>query len=209
MTIRTTETSAPATALGAGLLPLPPSLITPAPPQGYEPTTGDNFRGVKPWAAELVLLPKAVEDLARFASEYASVLGSSAPPIAHVVVALTVAGQWSTERAASAAWDGYCRDQEGSAWLLINGIMERLRPAFALAVKADPSIGSTYPSLRELIEVRKVSALKGVSTRQRNKKALAEGKPATHGAAGRARQKRAAKAALAAAISEVPKATAP
>jgi hypothetical protein len=39
----------------------------------------------------------------------------------------------------------------------------------------------------------------GASTRQLNKKAVAEGEPPTHGVAGKAREKRAAKAALAAA----------
>src|ERR1700727_2088698 len=102
-------------------------------------------------------------------------------------------------RSASAAWDAYCRDQEGSAWRFINGIMDRLRPAFTLAVKADASLASTYPSLAELLGIKKANALKGAATRQRNKQAAAEGKPATHGAVGKAREKRAAKAALAAA----------
>ena len=195
-----TAAKTPATVLGAGLLPLPPAATTPSPPQGYEPTSGINFRGIVPWTAELVVLPKALQDLARFTS-YASILGGTAPPLAQVTEALTVGGEWSTARAASAAWDAYCRDQEGSAWRLINGMMDRLRPAFALAVKGDATIATTYPSLAELLAVKKANALKGASTRQLNKKAAAEGKPATHGVAGKAREKRAAKAALAAATS--------
>ena len=199
--------NAPVTALGAGLLPLPPDVTLPSPPQGYEPTTGINFRGIIPWTAELVILPKVLQDLARFTS-YASLLGGTAPPIAQLIQALTAGGEWSAMRGASAAWDAYCRDQEGSAWRLISAMMDRLRPAFALAVKGDASLATTYPSLAELLAVKKVSAQKGVSARQMNKKAKAAGLPANHGAAGKAREKRAAKAALAAATTAAPVAAA-
>ncbi|HEY2511405.1 MAG TPA: hypothetical protein VGI39_11140 [Polyangiaceae bacterium] len=186
------------TSLGAGLLPLPPDVTIPSPPQGYEPTTGAHFRGIAPWTAELVLLPKVLQDLARFAASYTSVLGNTAPPVAQVTEALLVGGQWSSMRSASSAWDLYCRDQEGSAWLLIKGVLDRLRPAFALAVRGDASIATLYPSLAELFGVKKANAAKAASTRKKNAKAEAEGKPATHGGAGKARQKRAEKAALAA-----------
>ena len=188
----------PLTSLGAGLLPAPPDVTIPSPPQGFEPTTGIAYRGIVPWTAELVILPKALQDLARFTS-YASVLGTTVPPYSQLVEILTVGSQWSATRAASSAWDMYCRDQEGSAWRLINALMDRLRPAFALAVQGDASIASTYPSLAELLSVKKVNARKGVSTRQLNKQAKAKGEPETHGVVGKKREKRAAKAALAAA----------
>jgi hypothetical protein len=196
--VPTAATKTPVTALGVGLLPLPPNVTIPSPPQGYEPTSGVAFRGVFPWTAEIVLLPKALKDLARFTT-YANVLGGTAPPLALVVEAFTVGGEWSTVRGASAAWDAYCRDQEGSAWRLINALLDRLRPAFALAVQGDASVATTYPSLAELLAVKKVSARKGASARKNNKKADAAGEPTNHGAAGKAREKKAAKEALAAA----------
>jgi hypothetical protein len=208
VSIAATSTSAPAgtnavktavTALGAGLLPLPPNVTIPSPPQGYEPTNGINFRGIVPWTAELAILPKVLQDLARFMAAYASVLGNTAPPLAQVIQALTAGGEWSTMRAASAAWDAYCRDQEGSAWRLISSVMDRLRPAFALAVQGDASLATMYPSLAELLGIRKASAQKGASVRRKNKKAKADGEPANHGASGKAQEKKAAKAALAAA----------
>ena len=188
----------PVTSLAAGLLPLPPDITIPSPPQGYEPTSGISFRGLVPWTAELVVLPKVLQDLARFTA-YSNVFGGTAPPLAQVIEAFTVGGKWSAMRAASAAWDAYCRDEEGSAWRLINAILDRLRPSFALAVQGDASIATTYPSLAELLGVKKANALRGAATRKRNTKADAEGKPATHGGAGKAREKKAAKAALAAA----------
>ncbi len=206
-----TPAKASATALGTGLLPLPPDATIPSPPPGYEPTTGSHFRGIFPWTSELVLLPKVLHNLARFTS-YASVLGGTAPQLAQLIEALMVGSKWSTMRSASAAWDAYCRDQEASAWRLINGMMDRLRTAFALAVQGDASIATTYPSLAELLAVKKVNARKGVSTRAMNKKAEAEGKPANHGAASKAREKKAAKAALAAATTasqDAPAAPAP
>ena len=200
----TAPSKAPATSLGAGLLPLPPNITLPSPPQGYEPTNGSGFRGIVPWTAELVLLPKALQDLARFASSYASVLGGTAPPHAQLLEALTVGGAWSTMRAASAAWDAYCRDQEGSAWRLINAMMGRLRPAFALAVKGDAEIATLYPSLAELLGLKQATARRGVAARQMNAKAKAEGKPQNHGAAGKARERRALKAAALAAATMAP-----
>jgi hypothetical protein len=198
---------APTPAPGSALLPLPPAVATPSPTQGYQPTSGINFRGVVPWTAELVILPKVLQDLARFTASYANVLGGTAPPIAQLIAALTVGGEWSTSRAASAAWDAYCRDQEGSAWRLISVMMDRLRPAFALAVQGDASIATTYPSLAELLGMKRAAAAKAQSTRQKNKKAKAEGKPATHGASGKAQQRKAAKAALAASLATAPAAT--
>ena len=199
----------PVSSLGTGLLPLPPNVVTPSPPQGYEPTKGSNFRGVVPWTAELAVLPKVVQDLVRFTTSYPTVLGTSAPPVAQVIEAYTVGGQWSTTRAQSAAWDAYCRDQEGSAWRFIKGITDRLRPAFALAVKADATIESTYPSLAEFLTVKKASAVKGATARKKNQKAKADGLPANHGAAGKARAKKAGKAALAATTAEGTAASAP
>lgn len=203
-TTTTTTTPPPAktpvTSLGAGLLPLPPDISTiPTPPQGYEPTKGANYRGIVPLTAELAILPKVLQDLARFAPTYATVLGSSAPPIDQVVAALTAGGQWSMVRAASAAWDAYCRDQEGSAWRFVKAMMVRLRPSFTLAVKGDATIATTYPSLAELISLKKANAQRAATARKKNKKANADGQPAAHGNAGKARQKKAAKAALAAA----------
>jgi hypothetical protein len=100
-----TPTKTPVTVLGAGLLPLPPDVAIPSPPQGYEPTTGINFRGFVPWTAELVILPKVLKDLARFTS-YSGVLGNTAPPIAQLIEALTWTRGW--RRASTARRNRRC-----------------------------------------------------------------------------------------------------
>jgi hypothetical protein len=56
----------------------------------------------------------------------------------------TVSNQWSSMRTASSAWDVYCRDQEGICWTSMRQAMARLRPAMALAVRTNPSVGTTY-----------------------------------------------------------------
>ncbi len=101
-------------------------------------------------------------------------------------------------RNASTAWDLYSRDQEGIAWRAMRATMDRLKPAFLLAAKTNPSVGTSYPGLAALLGAKAVSAQKGAATRKRNRESVAEGKEPTHGIAAKARQKAAAKAALAA-----------
>jgi len=76
--------------------------------------------------------------------------------------------------------------------------MNRLKPAFLLAAKTNPSIGTTYAGLAALLDARSVSAKKAVATKKKNKQDEAEGKMPTAGLVGKKRGRAAAKAALAA-----------
>jgi hypothetical protein len=179
------------------IAPPPPGANIPPVPTGFEPTTGANYRGVQPRTAELVALPLAIANLADFTT-YATVMGTSAPPLTEVQQTFEVSNAWAAMRNASSAWDAYSRDQEGVAWTAMRALMARLKPAFDLAVKANPSIGTTYAGLGSLLGARTVIAQKSVATKKKNKQNVAEGKEPTHGEVGKARQKAAAKAALAA-----------
>jgi hypothetical protein len=157
---------------------------------------GAVYRGVLPQKTELAALPAAVEELGEF-TNYASILGAAAPPATQVAQALGIGGQWSSMRNSTDSWDGYCRFQEGVAWTTIRAMMDRLRPAFDLAVAADPTIASRFPNLAALLGAKKAAAKQGAATRQLNKKAIAEGKPPTHGAVGKKRQRATEKQAVA------------
>jgi hypothetical protein len=179
------------------IAPPPADAKIPSVPDGFEPTTGASYRGIQPRTAELVALPLALRDLQRFAN-YSSVIGATAPPLAEVENTFDVTSQWSTMRKASSAWDAYCRDQEGIAWRSMRAMMGRLKPAFDLATKTNPSIGTSYAGLGALLDAKTVSAQKAAATKKKNKQSIAEGKEPTHGEVGKTRQKAAAKAALAA-----------
>jgi hypothetical protein len=179
------------------IAPPPAGATIPAIPAGFEPTNGANYRGTQAQKAELVALPHALADLRSFAS-YPAILGAAAPSLAELVQAFDVSNQWSTMRNASSAWDAYCRDQEGLAWMVMRALMDRLKPAFLLAVRTNPSLASTYAGLAAFLGAKTVTAHKSAATRKRNKKNVAEGKLPTHGQVGKAHTKAAAKAALAA-----------
>jgi hypothetical protein len=191
-------TPAPATpaAPTAPIAPPPTDANIPSVPDGFEPTNGTNYRGMQPQKAELVALPLAIRDLGNFAS-YATVIGTTAPPVDEVLSTFEVANEWSTMRNASSAWDQYSRDQEGIAWTIMRSMMDRLKPAFVLAAKTNPSIATKYAGLATLLGAKTVSAQKAAATKKKNKQDEAEGKTATHGQVGKAREKAAAKEALA------------
>ena len=179
-------------------IPAPPSNATiPPVPAGFDPTSGSNYRGVQPRKSELVALPLAIRDLRSF-TNYGAILGTVAPPLAELEQSFDVSNAWSSMRNESSAWDAYCRDQEGVAWRAMRALMSRLKPLFVLAAKANPSLATTYAGLAALLGAKTVSANKAVATKKKNKAAGVAGKPASHGAVGKARQKAAAKAALAA-----------
>src|SRR6202011_992035 len=108
----------------------------------------------------------------------------------------TVVYQWSAMRTAASAWDAFCVDQEGLGWATLRPVMDRLRPLFDIAVKADPTLLVKVPSLGTLLGARTAIAQKGVATRQRNKQSKAKGEPQTHGKIGKTRKRAEAKAAL-------------
>jgi len=99
---------------------------SPTPLADFEAPTGANFRGVLPRGTELAAAPAALQDLARFASTYTAILGSTAPPFEHVLHGLTVASGWTGLRVESSAWDGYCSTQEGMAWQAFRPLLEKL-----------------------------------------------------------------------------------
>ncbi len=96
------------------------------------------------------------------------------------------------------AWLKYSRMQEVAAWVSVRALITRLKPAFALAVTGDPSVGEENPSLKQLFGVRNAIAQRAVSTRRANAANEANGDPQFSGAIGKRRKKKAANAALAA-----------
>jgi hypothetical protein len=189
---------APTSAPVIYLTPPPSDALIPAVPSNFVPESGTTYRSVAPKKAELVALPLAVSDLKKF-SDYAQVLGATAPPYAEILQTFDVTNQWSSMRTSSLAWDVYGRDQEGICWTVMRPGMESLKSSFDLAAQRDPSLLAKFPGLAALLGVKKVIAVKAASTRRANKKAVAEGKPATHGQAGKKRAKAADKAIVAAA----------
>jgi hypothetical protein len=208
-----TGSSTPATAKSGIFLPAPPpSANIPAVPSNFIPKSGTTYRGISPLKAELVALPLAVNDLAKF-TRYAQVFGGTAPPYAEVLQCFEVTNQWSSMRTSSSAWDAYCESQEGICWTTMRATIDRLRPAFLLAATTDPSLATQLPGLYTLLDVKKGIAQKGAATKRANKKAIAEGKAPVHGKVGKQRKKAADKAILAsvapATTSAAPTAAAP
>ena len=198
-----TATAAPATtttgsaSTAASFLTPPPDVHSPSPPAGFETPAGTNFRSVVPRGVELTASSNAVQDLQRFQATYASVLGATAPPFDHFFAALSVASGWSSLRAESAAWDGYCATEEGLAWQAFRPMLDKFATAFQLAADSNRSLVSQYAGLATLIGARVQIANKAASTRKLNKKAVAEGQQPFHGAIGKKRQRKAEKAAMA------------
>jgi len=125
-------------------------------------------------------LGQVVKDLAAF-TDYAQVFGSLAPPRDQVITTLDRAQQWSAMRVALARWDRFCAIQEGMSWKSSRLVLKRLRPAFDLAVKADPTLASTQVGLALLLGAMKAIVRKGASTKQANRQAVAEGREPLRG----------------------------
>jgi hypothetical protein len=179
------------------LAPPPANALIPQPPKDFVPDAETSYRGLSPSSSELIALPRAVSNLQGF-SDYAQIIGATAPPYEEVLQFFEVVSQWSAMRTASSAWDAYCREQEGMGWATMRALMDRLRPAFLLAARTNPSVLKKYSGLAMFLGARAASASKAVATRKANKERKAKGEPPTHGKAGKAKQRAAAKAALAA-----------
>jgi hypothetical protein len=203
-----TPTSSTPTATSPSIDPPPADAKIPVPPATAVPTNGSDYRGVQPKVTEQAALSAALADLQKFSS-YTQLLGGAAPPIAHVIVLLTLGVEWTGMRNATDAWDTYCRTQEGLVWAQIRLMMDRLKPAWDLAVGADATLITQFPGLASFLGAKKAIAQKAVSTRAANKKAIAEGKPPLHGAVGRERKRAAKNAAYAASTSTPPAQPAP
>jgi hypothetical protein len=184
---------------GLVTIELPPAgLVIPPPPQDYSPASPGEFRGVVPRAGELTALPQALIDLGKFTT-FDQTMGATAPTQAEVIEALTAASKWTTTCQATRTWLGYAILMQGMAWRLVRAQLDSLRPAYLLATKRNPKLAEQYGGLTKLLSVPKVTAQQGAVVKKLNKQAQAEGKPPTHGKVGKARERRAAKAALAAA----------
>ena len=184
----------------------PSSANIPSPPKGFVAPVGAIFRGILPQQTELAVLPAAVEELRAF-TEYAQIIGGTAPPATQVAQALDIGGQWTSMRNASDEWDGYCRSQEGVAWTTVRTMLDRVRPAWDLAVAGDPTLAAMFPNLAALLGAKRATAKQGVATKALNKQAIAKGEPPTHGAVGKRRKRAAEKLAaqtLAAATQAAP-----
>jgi hypothetical protein len=180
--------------------PPPASAVIPLPPDGDVATSGNEYRGVLPKATQFAVMGDAVKELARF-SDYAAVFGRTAPSIDSIAQSFDAANQWSVIRVRTITYEAYCLQQEGLAWITVRELMNKLQPAFDLAVASDASIGVRFPALVKLFNAQRVIAKKGVATRTANRKLVAEGKPPVKGTSGKRKQRAAEKAAYLAATS--------
>ena len=177
------------------LSPPPANAQIPVPPPGSATPGGTHYTAFMPKALELAALPAALSDLKK-CTNFAQLFGATALPYAQVLQAFDVGNQWTTMRGQTAAWDSYCRTQEGIAWKTIRVMMDRLRAAFNLAVQGDATVASTMPGLAELLGAKKAIAQKAAATKKANKAAVAKGEAPVHGTVGKKRLKAAQKAAL-------------
>jgi len=201
--------STPATTGGTIFIAPPPVIADfPAPPDGFTATGGAEYSGYLPKATQLAVLGGVIQELGRF-TDYSAVLGRTAPPIASITQSFDAANQWSLMRVRTIAWEGYCLQQEGLAWIDVRKLMDQIQPLFEVAVSNDPSIGAAYPMMLKFFGAQRVIAAKGVATRKANLKAVAEGKAPTKGKVGKRRERAAQKAALLAAETAAPTAPAP
>jgi hypothetical protein len=181
-------------------MPPPPANIPPV-PQGFQPTKGAKYRGIRPTKSELVSLPDAIGEIRAF-SDWNTTMGKAAYPHDQVVEALDASEQWSTMRNAAHNWDVYCRDKEGTVWEITRGMLTTIGPAFKMAVTADSTLVAKFPNLAAFLHVRNKTAKQAATTRKANAQAKAKGEPAYHGAVGKKRQKKDQKAAAAAAAQQ-------
>ncbi|MGO9708926.1 MAG: hypothetical protein ACLQBL_08690 [Polyangiaceae bacterium] len=202
----TPATAAPVASAPAAIefIALPPaSANIPAPPTGWVPRPGADYRGTQPKAGELTNIEGAISDLQRF-TNFAQVLGSTVPPVDQIIHLFQAGSQWSAMRVATASWDVFAGAQEGLSWGAIRAVMAALRPSFDLAVQVNSGLATMYPSLASVLAAQQVIARKGASTRAANKADKAAGRVPSHGKVGKANQKRAAKAALEATTASAP-----
>ena len=184
----------------------PAGSTVPSPPGGWNPDVTIDVRGYRPHKAELALMPAAVGDLRRF-DEFEQVFGKIAPPIASVLEQFGAANEWSMASGAAGNWRDYVAGEEAIAWSDVQILMARMKPAFELAITADPSIAERFPALKRLLEVRRGPARRAAANRNGNAQDEAEGRQPSHGKKA-ARRKRVLKAAAALAATPATGATA-
>jgi hypothetical protein len=176
--------------------PPPADAKIPKPPEDYTPAVPGEFKTVVPRHRELTILSSALIDLSRF-TDYDTAIGSTAPPLADIVQAFTSGSKWTAMCQATNAWSKYASLMQGLSWEVIRTQLDSLRPAFALAARRNPNLPEKYANLAKLLAVPAATAQIANATKKANKKAVAEGKPPTHGKVGKRAAKAAQKAALA------------
>jgi hypothetical protein len=162
---------------------LPPTDANiPAPPKGFVPTNGAEYRALLPRKAETAVMADPVSEVERF-TDFSLTFGRTVPSQSAVTQVLTAAEQWSTMRNASTIWDLYCRPQEGLAWKAARTLLTSMKGAFALASTVDDTLATQNPSLVELFGVRKTIALRAAVTRKANRLAALHVEAPTQGKA--------------------------
>ena len=198
-----TSTATPAASIAApanSLIRLPPADANiPAPPQGFVPTNGTDYRGLLPKKTELAVLADAVGELKRF-TDFAQAFGKTMPSLPVVLGTLDAAEQWSSMRAKSTAWDLFCRTQEGLAWKDAREIIASMKPAFNMATSVDSTIATQNPSIARLLTAATTIAQRSAATRKANRLLVQEGKPPTKGKVGKKAKKAAEAAGASAAV---------
>jgi hypothetical protein len=190
MTISKTRQSTPRTQSNpatprATLLQEPPAVVVPTAPPTFDPENAPTTSSAAfPRKEELAAVDAAITELGAF-SEYTEVLGKTAPPVAQLVAALTVAMKWSAMLASAQAFTFYVHAQTGVTWQAARLLLGRVNARFQVASADDPSLVSQYPALVRLLGAARVAAAKGASTKKANREAKAKGEPAVHGKTGR------------------------
>lgn len=174
----------------------PPTVTIPPIPDGFTARSRANFRGQLPKQDELAVMPGAVAEMTRFPN-YTTTFGRLAPSHDAADQTLRAAWLWSQLRTRLAGWEVYCENQEAQAWVQARALLADLSSAFAIAVKFDPSIAVTNPSLVQFFGAKAAIAKRGFASRAANKVEVKEGRAPYKGIAGKRRETKAAKAALA------------
>jgi hypothetical protein len=174
----------------------PAGLEIASPPAGFVPTNGADYRGVNPSKAELAVLGGAVMEL-QGCPNLTAVFGKAVSNPALLLGVFGAASAWSSTRAKSSAFDEYCRTEEGLAWLDLRNTLRKVQPVIMQAIAADPVTAAQFTNLGRLLTAKSAAAQRAVATRKANKETEAKGETVTRGYAAKAKQKAAAKAALA------------
>ncbi len=150
-----------------------------APKQGA-PTVPGSFQKASVGQGPRFILQRAQLQCAMMvASELAgttsvaSDFGPYVPELAPIGAKLTLAAQWSNERAKAVAWQTYARSQEVLAWKPVMEALASLKPAFEYALSRNTAIAAKYPSLALFFGLAKQPGQKASRTRHAKKLAAA------------------------------------
>jgi hypothetical protein len=126
-----------------------------------------EYHGYQPSRLELSAAGKAVADLARFV-DYRSMLGVAAPDPVRLATLLKNAIGWRTLLEELTAFTAYAKAGDGMAWAQAGKELAELKPLFARAVAAKPTLTEMYPALRDLFDAPRAAGKRSVVTRKAN-----------------------------------------